>query len=143
MKQLLLLLLCAVLLVSITYAQEIKKATQQDWAGGVCCATGTNYVVTIETDFSADAVSLREIWLNNYGQVTGGILSDGPDPGTLTLSFGTYSNKRSMEDSEEEDRNKEKMPNFEGEALITLKKCIKTIRLEVDSFETLMMLAYP
>lgn len=51
----------AALLIVFVNAQTVKKATRQSWAGGVCCVSGVNYNVFLDTKLSAKKVSVEQV----------------------------------------------------------------------------------
>lgn len=133
-------------LSTISYGQEVTKATSQGWAGGMCCRTGINYVVNISLPKPVEKVELKAIFLRGEGLIHGGIYSPGGDNQNFQVNFGTSEDySRHVEQIIVIDKNKEllEMPYFSGEALIILLVKGKEVKVEVDGFEALPYVAYP
>lgn len=49
------------------FAQDIKLrgATSQSWAGGVCCRSGINYVITLESADTTAELKVDTVWVGN------------------------------------------------------------------------------
>jgi hypothetical protein len=43
----------------------LKSATAQPWAGGVCCKSGTNYVIQIEKPTSKNELIPEDLWIGD------------------------------------------------------------------------------
>ncbi|MBL4704598.1 MAG: hypothetical protein JKY54_08760 [Flavobacteriales bacterium] len=129
------------------FAQTIESATSQRWAGGICCKTGVKYIVYLDTKIPVDQFSIESIWLKNYGLVTGGHLYVIPNKeNQILVSFGTQHNHRidhDLKTIEEQNHYISVMPEFNGNALIILRKGKQEIKLEIDQFQSISILTYP
>lgn len=67
----LILFISLFIIQSTLFSQEIISATKQDWVGGPCCVSGTNYVVTIISDKPIASTKIKSILLKKHGAVYG------------------------------------------------------------------------
>lgn len=68
-KHLLTVLIGAYCMVG-AYAQsiQVKSATSQHWAGGICCRHGVNYTINLKVIRNKTAILLDTLWLEGYGK---------------------------------------------------------------------------
>jgi len=124
-------------------AQTITKATSQSWAGGVCCATGTNYVVDIELVNKPENIEIQEIILAGYGPISGNLWPPmEQDQKKISITFNTSNNVHHVIYDSYPDIKKSD-DEIDCAALIVLRIDGKLSEMRVESFEALMYIAYP
>lgn len=42
----------------------VISATSQEWAGGVCCSSGTNYQISISCENTDEKITFDTLWIN-------------------------------------------------------------------------------
>lgn len=139
------LLLIAFLFYNYNNAQTVKKATRQSWAGGVCCISGVNYNVYLDSKLSIKKVSIHKIWLKNYGLIQGSVSELPNEKNTLIVSFGYKRNQldKPILDIKRVETRDADVPAFEGMAMVILIVRGKKVYIEVEDFEDLKKAAYP
>ncbi|MFT5858306.1 MAG: hypothetical protein ACI865_000392 [Flavobacteriaceae bacterium] len=140
-----------ILLLKSSISQEVIKATRQNWAGGVCCVSGTNFHVTLKIRQKLSDISIEDVWLQQDEPLVGSILKDPTSKNTYHISFGFSRNEIAEFDhlgaisepkKDQSDVTKIR-PEFKAKALIILVVSGKKIEILIEEFETLSMLAYP
>lgn len=135
-----LILLILFLSVQIN-AQTVTNATLQNWANGTCCASGTDFSVSIELDIPAMDITLGDIYAVGFGKMDGYIypVADGPFQ-NFTVSFGIrYPDESDLIIDKDVLDSEYIMPKFDGAAMITLIINRQRYEVIVDSFEELYM----
>lgn len=135
-------------------SQDLKltSSTEQSWAGGVCCATGTNYQIIIEVESPDKKIHLDTLWIgqslfvlneNDGYMVTcaknGQRLSYTINVGISSNRYGDYE----IEKKEESKKVKEKAPEYSGAALLIYHVNKQRKLLQIQAFKELPYLAYP
>lgn len=138
-------LFCIFLTVQVN-AQIVVKATSQGWAGGACCVSGTNYVVTLLLDAEPKDFRVEGVYLQGSGKMeaTNVIHSTSIDYKVFyTIHFGNVFNNNEYPEMTKQKIEVIERRKFEGKALIALKINGKSIDVIVEEFEMLEFLAYP
>ena len=125
------------------HGQTVTYATSQDWSGGACCYSGTNYDVSFTIESSSSSFQLQKIYLKGHGELTGSLKELDQINGTkhLAVSFGTSTNQNGAFLKENPVQNK--TPEFTGTALIILHVDHKEVKIIVGNFRELEHQAYP
>jgi hypothetical protein len=150
MKVCYLFLLTLLLIPAALTAQLVrfKDATRQSWAGGVCCAHGTNYVVNLEVE-SAGNFQVDTIWIKGQPQPLTSLDLQRIYPGDSSRYFlqiragHTWGRMGWQNDEIIEVRKDKPAPEFEGEALVVYRLRGKQHRLEIPEIAELPYLAFP
>lgn len=133
-----------IFLSSSSIGQTILKATKQDWAGGVCCISGTNYSLVFNLPKSVKTLEVDSVYLQTYGWVPSTLhpeyLVDKQRRVNLSFSLRRDENSPYLYNEVLEQPN---FRRFDGAALIILKVNGKRVEKTIASFEELMFLVYP
>lgn len=134
---------------SQAFSQKIIKATSQGWSGGVCCASGTNYIVILEMNNTPYSIEIDKIYLQGNGELAGSIQPFANDTlnNSYLINFGISNNyepyKMEDYDLKEIKKDDDTIPEFDGTALIILLADGIRIPITVENFEILMPIPYP
>lgn len=154
MKSILILLFFTFSLSYYSQTITIVSATEQGWAGGVCCATGTNYQINIKVSGAGKKFRLETLWIGQsyfaLVETNGYTLVKSERAGDLyfTLNAGFREDRGDyILDLEKEKKVPSTIiqaPKYHGAACIvfTDNKKQKQI-MEIQSFKELGFLAYP
>lgn len=141
MKTLLSLLLF--LLANTSFSQKITAtATRQEWAGGVCCVTGTNYVITIKGSVdSLNNSEFHEAYIDGYEF---SINKQKDKDNTYTILHYNFSHsidkRREIYDEEIIEIKKE---SFTQDNYIVITYNGERLKIPIEPITDLMYLAYP
>lgn len=134
-------------------AQTVTKATSQQWAGGPCCKSGTDYRVYITTGTSNATLEIEEVWLADYGLLQGWECSTEPaTAGCIGFGISHDDSSRGWDvddwgedgrNTQEADTHLDEMPDFDGVALLLVNINGKQYELVVTRFTELAPVAYP
>lgn len=138
-------------------SQELKMnfATEQSWAGGVCCATGINYQINLSVNNTEKKIKLDSLWIGQQAFALNDkdgynvICTKNTEKTFYTVNVGTrddryYDHRYDLKELNDEKKIVyAKAPSFSGAALLIyhVNKEIKV--LEVAAFKELAPLAYP
>ena len=151
MKKFILISIFSITLLNIK-AQNIKvlEATQQSWAGGVCCSGGTNYSINLESTDTLNFIKVDTIWMGGEYYV------EKAEPGfTLfkvifnkktkyQLSYGKSWNKYPhQEDDIPVLKPNEESPKYKGQAFVIYHYKKQREAIEIEGFAILQPIAYP
>lgn len=134
------------LAVNPAYNQTVVKATSQGWAGGMCCASGTNYAVTLLLDTEPKDFRVEGIYLQGSGKMgaTNVIHTISMENKIIySIHFGNVFNNNEYPEMTKEKIEVIEQRKFDGKALIELNINGKSINVIVEEFEMLEFLAYP
>jgi len=132
----------------------VNSATSQEWAGGVCCTTGTNYQIQLKVTGVEKKFKLDTLWIGmNYfvlDETNGYSVIKNERNGELyyTLNAGISQNRDERDYDIKEEIKKVKKPvtspKYSGSACIVYSDNNKKKTLiEIVSFKELPYLAYP
>lgn len=134
------------LLLSINFiaqSQIIKAtATRQHWAGGVCCVTGTNYVITITG--SIDSLNNSEF---HQAYIDGNEFSINKEKDTkntytiLRFNFGI--SKNHYRENIKDDIEEIKKESFIKENFVSITYNGQSLKIPIEPITELFYLAYP
>lgn len=137
-------------------ALTVTNSTEQSWAGGVCCATGTNYQIQLKVTEADKKFKLDTLWIGDrpfvLDEKNGYSVIKSERDGALyyTLNAGVSENR--YERDYELDLKKEikevkeitKAPKYSGVACIVYTDNNKMKKLiEISDFKEKSFLAYP
>lgn len=125
--------------------QTVVKATEQGWAGGVCCRSGTNYTATLLFAKEPTTISVDGVFLQNGGKMEATIVQVTPltKETYYMIHFGTSHNQNEYPEMTKQKIEVTERRNFEGKALIVLIINGKPKDVIIEDFEQLKFLAYP
>jgi hypothetical protein len=133
---------------------QLKDATRQSWAGGVCCAHGINYVIQLNVASDAGSAGrfrVDTLWIKGVDhpfiqpEVQLTFTGDSSKFTGVIHAGQTFDNRRMLLVQEElkEKAEAPPAPHFEGEALVVYHFRGKQRRLEIAAFQELVPLAFP
>lgn len=63
-----LLMMVIGLIYQYTFSQQVSvtSATQQGWAGGICCVHGVNYTVNVKVILNKQPITFDTLWTEGY-----------------------------------------------------------------------------
>ncbi len=134
---------CLFLLSINSFSQEISAtATRQRWAGGVCCVTGTNYVITIRGSLdSLNNAEFHEVYIDGHEF---SINKKKDKDNTYTILHYNFSHsinrQREIYDEKIIEINKDSIIQ-ENHIVITYNG--QRLKIPIESITELMYLAYP
>jgi hypothetical protein len=157
MKKVIITLISILAIINSAISQDFKliKATSQSWSGGVCCRSGINYFISLQT--KNKEIIPDTVWINgNYYSLN---INDKENPDqmkrdsknnatTFTISVGeTHDERDNTPDKliNKEDTQDKIIPNkiFQGAALVSYNYKNKQCYFQVKEFEVLPVISYP
>lgn len=131
----------------------INSATSQDWAGGVCCSSGTNYQISLSTENTDKKIRFDSLWIGqkafalNEKDGYSVVCNRNAEKTSYTIHAGISYNRHGDYDSDKiievEKKPIEKAPSYSGVALIIYHVNKERKVLEIASIKELPYLAYP
>ena len=134
----------------------VNSATSQDWAGGVCCTSGTNYQINLKVTGAGKKFKLDTLWIGEkyflLDETNGYSVIKTESNGEVyyTLNAGISENKYKGDygfDLKKEIKKVEKKataPKYSGSACIVyIDNNKKKNLIEIAAFKELPYLAYP
>lgn len=153
MKQLLTLslLLLALLVGQSLHAQAVKVtlATQQRWAGGVCCAQGIHYRIQLHVSDKLRNFQLDSLWIGEtfvpMPEEAVQVISKDSTGSNYLIQVGQSWGRNGWQDDERimTPAKLPKAPAYEGDAILLYRSSGVRHRVVVGKLEELMMIAYP
>lgn len=132
----------------------VNFATSQDWAGGVCCSSGTNFQINLKVTEAEKMFKLDTLWIDGkhfvLDETNGYSVVKSERNGELyfTLNAGISENRYerhyNLEKEIKEVKKPVKVPKYSGSACIVYTDNNKKKNLiEIATFKELPYLAYP
>lgn len=152
MKTVILLLFLAIIHTFSAQTITITNATKQSWAGGICCATGTNYQISlkvsgIEKKFKLDTLWIGQKWFELSEQNSSLVKSERNGEVYYTINAGISENRYYKSIDIEEKIVPVKTvfsPAYTGAACIQYRDNNRQKQLlSIKEFKELDFLAYP
>lgn len=118
------------------------KATRQQWAGGICCVTGTNYTISISGGLDTlNKMEFKSVIIDNQEFIINKVVEDTNQDKIFHFSFSVSNNHHREEILDIKIEKIEDVviqPNsfnfiYQGQVM----------SLEINNIEELMYLAYP
>lgn len=130
---------------------KVHSATSQDWAGGVCCASGTNYQIVLVTDRTEEKIRIDSLWIGqklfalNDKDGYSVVCNKNSEKTFYTINVGVSTNRYGDYEIDPIDDKKtiEKAPKYSGAGLLIYHINKKRMVIEILSFKELPYLAYP
>lgn len=146
-------ILIAVSFYSSFQAQTItlNNATSQSWAGGMCCATGTNYQISLIVDSPDKNFKLDTLWIGrqffamnqNDGYTVIANHTKGKSAYTINVGISSNHYREEYIDLKKEITPIVKAPIYSGEACLVYHSNKIRKQFEIKDFKELPYLAYP
>jgi hypothetical protein len=146
------------ILVAISFCTSLQaqtitlnNATSQDWAGGVCCATGTRYQISLIVDSPDKKFKLDTLWIGqqffvmnqNDGYTVVTNQTEGKTAYTIHVGISSNHYKEEYIDLKKEITFVVKAPIYSGEACLVYHSNKTRKQFEIEAFKELPYLAYP
>jgi hypothetical protein len=129
----------------------LNNATSQGWAGGMCCATGTRYQISITVDSTDKKFRLDTLWIGQQffaldktdGYTVIANHTDGKSAYTINVGISSNHYREDDIDLKKEIISIVKAPIYTGEACLVYHTNKMRKQFEIKEFKELPYLAYP
>ncbi len=129
----------------------LNNATSQDWAGGMCCATGTRYQISLIVDLPDKKFKLDTLWIGQQffaldktdGYTVIANHTEGKTAYTINVGISSNHYREDHIDLKKEIILVVKAPIYSGEACLVYHSNKIRKQFEIKEFKELPYLAYP